>query len=241
MTETSSVQSDPQQPIDKTTEPPASFVIADLEQLRKVLADGDSIQRFRLQSRFDIYDRLTKHFEAGTAVYEKLILLDGAIIALSITFLGSLSSRLANAHITSGPHLWMVAVSWLLLIISIYFSYRTIIDRHAAGIRRLAGLSSECHQYIYQRLGVVLVGLSSLIKGEVSQGTERVQISQVFDGLNAALKAESEATVKKVTDFIVEGRKDYHEGLYANLAIGLTTVAVIMLCTFTIISLHMLF
>ncbi len=73
---------------------PEHIVINDLDSARKLLAFGDDIQRFQLQLRFDLYDRLWKQLEAGTSLYEKLILLDGAIIALSMTFLASLSSRL---------------------------------------------------------------------------------------------------------------------------------------------------
>ncbi len=80
-----------------------------LEAARKFASDGDSIQRFQMQSGLEIYDRLTKHFDAGTALYEKVILLDGAIIALSITFLGSLSSRFTSAHITQVPHRFWIS------------------------------------------------------------------------------------------------------------------------------------
>ena len=212
-----------------------------LEAARKFASDGDTIQRFQMQSRLDIYDRLTKHFDAGTALYEKAILLDGAIIALSITFLGSLSSRFTSAHITQALHLWIVSVSWLLLIASMYCSYRTIIERHGAGIRFLTTISSERHQYGHQRLGVALRGIASVIRGEVSHGAENIQISEMFQGLSEGLKAEGEAATKKMDDFILEGKKKYREGVYAHLAIGLTISGVILLCVFTIISVRILF
>lgn len=212
-----------------------------LEAARRFASDGDAIQRFQLQSRLDIYDRLTKHFDAGTALYEKVILLDGAIIALSITFLGSLSSRFTNAHITQAPHLWMVGISWLLLIASVYCSYRTIVDRNGAGIRYLISISSERHQYVHQRLGVTLRGLASVIRGEVSHGAENIQISEMLQGLSEGLKAEGEAAVEKMDDFILEGRKKYREDIYARLAIRLTIGGGILLCVFTIMSVRILF
>jgi hypothetical protein len=219
-----------------------NVVVGNLEGIKKLVADGEEVQWLRLQLRLDIYDRLSKQLETGTALYEKLILLDGAIIALSITFLTSLSTRLAVIHPpVNRPHLWMVAVSWALLIASVFCSYRTIIERHGACIRHITSISSEYHKYFYGRLGAVLTRLGALMKGQINHEGETLEISQVFERLNAALKTEGEATVKKMDDFIEEGKKSYHERQFAKFALRFAILGVLMLCIFTVMSLRMLF
>jgi len=103
-----------------------------LAALKELGAELDNFQRFRLQIALDFFQKVTEVTRDGTALYEKLILLNGATIALSITFLGYLSSRLAIVHITEKPHLWMVAIAWSLLIASIFCCYHVIVARHTA-------------------------------------------------------------------------------------------------------------
>ena len=50
------------------------------------LKEFDNYQIFRLQTASNLYQKATELANSGTALYEKLILLDGATIALSITF-----------------------------------------------------------------------------------------------------------------------------------------------------------
>lgn len=220
-----------------------NVVTGNPEVIRKFIADADDVQRFGLRFRLDIYDRLSKQLEAGTALYEKMILLDGAIIALSITFLGSLSTRLANVlpPLERHPHLWMVAVSWVLLIASVFCSYRTLVERHGASLRHLTRISSEYHKYYYGRLTTVLACLGIVMKGQVNHEGETLEISQVFERLNAVIKVEGETAVKKMDDYIEEGRNNYHEKKFAKLAVWFSILGVLMLCIFTVMSLRMLF
>jgi hypothetical protein len=215
--------------------------ITNMDAARRVANDIESYQRFRIQTAMELCEKLLKQVDAGTALYEKLILLDGAIIALSITFLGSLSTHLTTAHVGTRPHLWLVAVSWLLLIMSVYCCHRVIVDRHGASYRVLTKLSSECHQYMYQRTGILLSSVGAVFTGEVPIGAERVQISKIMEQLNVALKQEGETVAKRMDDYITEGKKTYKEGLFAHAATGFTILAVVLLCAFTILSLDLLF
>ena len=64
---------------------------------------------------------IEQRFEAAAALrrdfFEKLILLDGGTIALSVTLLGNLASRHATSY-----RLGLLATSWVLLIVSMAFA-----------------------------------------------------------------------------------------------------------------------
>jgi hypothetical protein len=208
----------------------------------QMFSDFDNFQQFKLQTTLDFINKLSNQLEKGTAIYEKLILLDGATIALSITVLVSLSSRWADVRNAERPHLWMVDVSWCLLIFSIFCSYQVIVRRHSATLSMFLKFSSEFTNYIYLRVGVVVSYLKHVLNGEVPYGTETVDISKVLEVVPTLLNQEKETSLKKISDTISLWRDGASkEGVFAKLAVYCTIVAVAFLCIFTILSLRLLF
>jgi len=206
-----------------------------------MFADFDDFQRFKLQTTLDFMDKLSKQIDNGTALYEKLILLDGATIALSITLLASLSSRLAAGHSVERLHLWMVDVSWSLLILSTFFSYQVIVRRQTASLSMFLKFSSEFTNYIYQRVGVTVSYLRASLKGEVLSGTETINISKFFEAVPSLLNQEKENSLKKISDTITEWQRGNKEIVFVKLAVYSTISAVVILCVFTILSVSLLF
>jgi hypothetical protein len=219
----------------------ADLTITDMAAAKALFDDFDNFQRFRLQVAAEFFEKTSELINAGTALYEKMILLNGATIALSITFLGSLSTRVASTHLSTKPHLWMVALSWSLLLFSTFCCYRVIVDRHSGMLRLLGRVSTVHTEYLYQRIGIVLASLGKLIKGQVPVGDDKVEFTKVTENLNEAVQKEGKTQVKKIEEMIEEGKKTYMEGTFARLAVNSTIVAIGFLCLFTILSLRLLF
>lgn len=219
----------------------AKLTFTNLAAVKDLFKAFDRHQRFRLQTASDFFQNCFEVARDGTALYEKLVLLNGTTIALSITFLGYLSSRLATIHITEKPHLWMVAVAWSLLIVSIFCCYHVIVARHSAMLGLLGRVSNAHTEYIYQRLGVLLNSLGKLVQGSVAVGSEKVEFSKLTETLNTLLKNESDEKVKKTTEQILKWSESHEEKAFARIAIQSTILAVGFLCLFTILSLQLLF
>ncbi len=75
-------------------------------------------------------DRTFKAIELITALYQKLAVFDGAIIALSITLLGSLISYTPGHHIPKLSFLLLVCPAWLFLLLSMAACFVHIASRH---------------------------------------------------------------------------------------------------------------
>lgn len=212
---------------------------AKIQQVGKDLNDHN---QFVIKSSLDLFKHTYDAVSAGTAIYEKMIVLNGATIALSITLLGSLSARLAAARIPIKPHIWMVSVAWSLLIVSIFCCYRVIIARNSGVHGLLATLVTERTRYNYSRLGVLFASLGPLLKGNVKVGDMKVETSKAIEALSEALKAEGDQIVLKSvekTKAILGVSKG--EAVFARIAIYSTMVSVALLCLFTILSLRLFF
>lgn len=107
------------------------LAITDIPVAREVFRDFDEFRRYRVQTGFETFEKFGKYLQQRSALFEKLVLVNGATIALSITFLASLSSHLANSPVKHPP-LWMVGASWVLLLLSTYCCYRYIVAMQGA-------------------------------------------------------------------------------------------------------------
>lgn len=217
------------------------FFIRDEAKAKEFFRDYEEFQKFQMHSAANLYEKAFALANSGTALYEKVVLLNGAAFALSVTFLGALATRFTAIHTESKPHLWIIAISWCLLIVSTYSCYRTIVDRHSAMHRMLAVLSKSNAEYIYQRLGVLINRMSALISGHVTVGSQNIDISTLSATLGPELKAEGESQLKRIDQLVAEGNKNHHEGVFAMTAIVSTILAVLFLCIFTLLSLRLLF
>ena len=157
------------------------------------------------------------------------------------TLLASLSNRLITVHGADRPHLWMIDVSWCLLILSIFFSYRVIVRRHGASLSIFVKFSSEFTTYIYQRIGVVVSHFRTSLKGNVKFNDELVDVSKVLEIVPSLLEREKDETLKKHSDLLKQWGEGVKETVYARLAVYSTIAAVVLLCVFTVLSLRLLF
>jgi hypothetical protein len=208
---------------------------------KEVFDAFDSLRRLNLQIGLDLFEKTFNLITQGTGLYEKLILVNGAAIALSITFLGSLSSHTAMDHIQSRPPLWMIDIAWALLILSIYLSYRVIIERHSATVSVLRKVSISHSKYQYDRLELILIQLSRILAGKLTVGDKKVDIQALFLTFAEALKKEGEAKVKESSDLADAALKESKERPLARLAIWCTLIAVVILCIFTARTMSLLF
>lgn len=220
---------------------PKLTITANAEYVKELFRDFDNFRRFQLEIAAKFYDKTSDYVSSGTGLYEKLIVLNGATIALSISFIGFLSSRVTAAHFVEKPHLWMVAVAWSLLILSIYFSYQVIVHRRSVLLRFLHKTSKEHAAYGHQRLGVLLQAIASLGTGTFELGGKEVDFAKTFQAMKAAVDEEHQKVQTRFEDLIKPKTNEIGEGVWATLAVWSTIIAVAFLCTFTIRSLHLMF
>jgi hypothetical protein len=154
------------------------------DDVKDLLRELDDFQRYQIQLSLDLFDRVSRLNEQGNSVYEKLILVDGAAIALSITFLASLSSRLSAIHASHSFPLWMVGVSWVLLLLSIHSAYRVITIRHNHIFYAYRIAAETAQSYIHQHSAMNSVELGKrLAKVELPNGTGTLDFSKAFEAL----------------------------------------------------------
>ena len=207
------------------------------ESAKQLFSDFDAYIRLRLASRSQLFDQSLKVMTEVTNVYEKMILLDGAVIGVSITYLTSLLSRLGTFHVSSTSSLWMVEVSWLLSIVSMYFNFRVIVKRHSEIHIMLVNLSSEQMNYFHGRMGVHMTTMAHLVKGTVSLGGEEVDIAS----LPGLISKEHELLAKQVEKAKNDLAITHKERPAAIIAFICTLLSIIFLCIFAIRSLKSFF
>lgn len=173
--------------------------------------------------------------EQAAGFYEKLVLLDGGTIALSLTFLGSLLSRTVPYHLPRSVFASLVCPAWCFLLLSIFHSWKRIsalLNINASLVAQLCLISDSFH---YLWLGVLVKRMSSLTKGELSIGGEEKDFSQLFSKMGEAL-TDSESESKKLTTLIERAAEIGKTTEFnARAASVLTTVALILLCTFAVL------
>lgn len=182
------------EPEAKTQEIPPTIHISgeNFGRARELAKDYEMAEKEHRKEYRDEADRTIKLTEQRIGFFEKLIILDAGTFALTLTFLGALSSHIPRP-VPTGIHLSLMYWGWILLLISILFSWvhnwacytynskllRTDISRAAA---KRAEIISTFH-----------TRLAKLVEGEMNLGDANLSFSTFFEGLGALLKSESKA------------------------------------------------
>lgn len=202
---------------------------------RKAFAEFDEFERFRIRTTLDYLDKVNREFGIANALYEKLIILDGAIIALSITWISSLLTKWSTVHYAPKPHIWMVDVSWCLLLVSIFCCYHVISRRHGRAFSLLLGFHSQFTDYIYARVGGLVTQLGKHLTGTIELGSNAVDLSRLFTAMNSMLTQEKDTLLKKIGDAAAMAEDtERSASTFAGIAIYSTIVAAALLCIFAI-------
>lgn len=144
--------------------------------------------------------RVDKKFELNKqliAFFERVLLLDVGILALSITTLTALTTRFPTAHLPKGTFLWTIVPGWSLLLISTHCCWRVILDKIADNHSSFIGWSSSELHYDLGRMVVQLAKFSSAIGGTIPAGSEMRDVSQVSSEFTEKLKKNMEELSKK--------------------------------------------
>jgi hypothetical protein len=180
-------------------------------------------------------ERAFRLHENGASFYEKLILLDGGTIALSLTFLGVLIAHTPDGHLPKQPFLWLVCPAWVLLLISICCCWYRIVSFHNLNGTLLQQMCALSSGFYLQYLGIVADRVSVAMHGELRLGQETVDLSQFFSQISAAFRkmasdenSKYDALVLKAIEY---GQKPSHPARIAMLS---TTLAFVLLCTFAV-------
>lgn len=188
-------------------------------------------------ARFDsfraVIEQCMKVNENGASFYEKLLLLDGGTIALSLTLLGALAAHPPDGHIPKAAFFWCVCPAWALLLTSIGCCRRLMGLFHSIN-RNLVEQVSLMHS---NNLALDLSGLSSKVskglQGELILDAETHDLSWFFGGLSKLLEKEAGAALNRINELAGRAAKAETKTA-AKVATYSTYLAFILLCIFAV-------
>lgn len=168
------------------------FLVRTSLEFEKLAKDYEAAEKEHRKEYREEADRTIKLTNQRIGFFEKLIILDAGTFALTLTFLGALSSRIPST-VPAGIHLSLMYWGWILLLMSILFSWlhnwacytyngkllRTDINRAAA--KRAEAISTFNTR------------LAKLVEGETDLGDTKLSFSRFFEGFGKLLKDESNA------------------------------------------------
>jgi hypothetical protein len=204
--------------------------VCDLHKLGDKICE---VLRSNMDSNTDTINASIAHNNKGSTFYERLIVADGAIIALSLTFLGTLVARTPTAHLPRHEFYSLVCTAWGLLLVSMFLGLHQVRHFHETNtmlIRRARTLSDEYHLY---HLGLLQNDLARLTAPLSSGDLSKEMAANGLQVLETAKKvrAESDEIVKQTE------KKSPKHRLVGRLAMLCTEAAILLLCVFTVKSL----
>jgi hypothetical protein len=215
--------------------PEINVTVANVEALADCYRQLVEEHRSFMQSVSSGVERSLNLNEKGASVYEKLILLDGGTIALSLTFLGDFISHTSMIHLPRQSFLWLVCPAWLLLLFSMLCCWRCIKAFHIVN-RKLHEQSSVLAADFHLRLmGNEMDRSSHLLRGELKVGAQTFDLSQFISALASSLTkiaSEQYAKYDALVKEAAEGAREMNRP--ARMAILSTTLAFVLLCIFAV-------
>jgi hypothetical protein len=212
-----------------------NFTVANVEALADCYRQLVEEHRSLMQSVSSGVERSLNLNEKGASFYEKLILLDGGTIALSLTFLGAFISRTPVIHLPRQSFLWLVCPAWLLLLGSILCCWRCITAFHIVNRKlheQFIVLAADFHLRL---MGAQIDRSSHLLRGELKLGALTFDLSQFISALGSSLTkivsdqyAKYDALVKEAAE---SSRKMNRPARMATLP---TALAFVLLCVFAV-------
>src|SRR6267154_4689386 len=215
----------PQLPADDV-KPDEADVQAIIDFSREFMAARES----HIGNASSILERAFKSNENAASFYEKVILFDSATIALSLSFLGYMTSHQAS-HIPRVAFLWLVCPAWGLLLSSIYCCSMRVTAFHntnTALLQQFSGLSSN---FYHQHFGILFNRISTRIKSGVRGQNQSLDLKQMFSQFAALMMKQADeenaGVANMVNEVVQVERKATPFALIGTLT---PIVAVILLC-----------
>lgn len=210
---------------------------SDLKGIEELLREFMGARRLQLESMLSMTDRAIRSNEGGAHHYERLIILDGGTIALSLTLLGALISH-SPGGLPRVPFLLLVCPAWALLLVSIYCCVRQIARFHSCNkslIEQAGSLFSDFH---LQYFGILMDKAANVMKGEIQAGTETLDLSDLFsktsEWFTKAAKVESDKFNALVQKMAEDSQRRDREAVLATQSMFF---AFILLCAFAVVAL----
>jgi hypothetical protein len=189
------------------------------------------------RARFDnfraVVEQCIKINENGASYFEKLLLLDGGTIALSLTLLGALATRTPGGHVPRIPFFWCVCPAWILLLASINCCRSLMASFHSINRNLVEQVSLMHSSNLALDLGHLSTKLSKNLQGEIRLETETYDISWLFGGMSSLLSKEAAEARNKINELTQLGAK-VETKTAAKIATASTSVALILLCIFAV-------
>jgi hypothetical protein len=216
-----------QQPAEQTAEQPAQPTLTDAEKqtCQSLLREMLTVQRSYIDGISDMTDKVFKLNEQIAGFYQKLVVLDGAVIALSLSLIGSVLTYTTGHHIPKQPFLSLVCPAWVLLLISMWACWHNIFRCYEANRKmqkQHASMCTEHHLLYLSVVGKMLAGVSPALQG-VSAEVETLQKAK------NTVSSEAQTAIQAVLAVVEKPRL-----LFARLA-GLCMIAgIVLLCIFAV-------
>lgn len=207
--------------------------ILDKQAIADVVRGVGEMRRARFENFRAVVEQCIKINENGASYYEKLLLLDGGTIALSLTLLGALTTRTTGGHVPRIAFFCCVCPAWALLLTSIFCCRRLMASFHNINRSLVEQVSLVHSSDLATELSHLSNKLSKNLDGEIRLEEETHDISWFFGGLSTLLSREAEEGRNKISELTqraarVEIRKA------AKIATGSTFLALILLCIFAV-------
>jgi hypothetical protein len=192
---------------DKSEENKSVTLQASPEQLRLLTAlrqDFESYQRSQVDDSYKTLDRLIRATEMRISFYEKLILLAGSSIALSLTFLASLQKNVHQGNFVVA--FGRLKAAWILLLASTVLGWLHNFYRCAVVDHALAASSTFATSVQHTLASNLAIRASGLFKGMESPP---MGLSDFMALCSKTLKELSEKT-RDGGEGYIKGLKRFH-------------------------------
>lgn len=209
--------------------------VAAAKELRREFV---ALENSRLANVAETVRLATRANEQAASFYERLMLLDGGTIALSLTLIGYLITRGAPANFPRGLFVGLVCPAWLLLLISIWVSLTRIVNlSHVNGslIRQWSALTG--HHY-KRNFGNLMQKASVFVEGEITSEEGKIDASQLFKEVSNIAGQSAKEHFETSSSLVEKGTENSPESLLAaRIPAWSTLAAFVLLCAFTITAL----
>jgi hypothetical protein len=178
-------------------------------------------------------ERSVHYHEQAAAFYEKLLLLDGGTIALSLTFLGALHTAAAQSHIPRQAFLWLVCPAWVLLLTSMQACRYLMAAFQNANRHLLESASSLSSNLDLDALAATARIFTKAAQAQLVTETETLDLAEFFTKYAAVLTKLARDASDKYLELLGSAQKigTRAAGTIASLS---TSAALILLCVFAI-------
>lgn len=207
-----------------------------LQTAREVLAGFAELfvrARDNTTKRAELSFRLN---EQAISFSEKLALLDGATIALSLTLIGSLVSH--SGHVPRHAFLLLVCPAWGLLLLSMYCSWVRMVSIHAVNVAALTATAAEIDKFELNVLTLLVTRLTLEAKNAIVEPVTNPAIEKVLQGFaeaSAKVTGAIDAWEKKASNSAQSGSgKSTLSAPFEHVAKWSTALALVLLCLFAV-------